>query len=79
MAESIEHLTRVQAEIKQRRRLAAGIFDPETAVRLCKLADKLERRERKAEADSWPMELNNSTAALSSYRRDVLPAGYLPN
>jgi hypothetical protein len=40
MAGSIEHLIRVEAEIKQRRRLAAGIFDPETAARLRKLAVK---------------------------------------
>jgi len=40
MAE-IEHLIRVQVKIKQCRRLAAGIFDPETAARLRKLADEL--------------------------------------
>ena len=79
MAEGIEHLIRVQAEIKQRRRWAVGIFDPETAARLRKLADELERRAREADADSWLMELNNSAATLTSYRRDVLPAAYWPN
>ncbi len=43
---SIEYLVRVQAEIKQCRRLAAEIFDRETAAKLLKMADELEQRAR---------------------------------
>jgi hypothetical protein len=42
MPARLEYLIEFQAEIKQCRRLAVEISDPETARRLLKLADEIE-------------------------------------
>jgi hypothetical protein len=46
MAETLKTLIGIQDQILKCRRLAAEIFDPETAKRLRKLADELEQRAR---------------------------------
>ena len=52
MAENLETLAGIQDQILKCRRLAAEIFDRETAGRLHKLADELEQRAR--EVDRQP-------------------------
>jgi hypothetical protein len=49
MAETLKTLIGIQDQILRCRRLAAEIFDPETAERLRKLADELEQRARKVD------------------------------
>jgi hypothetical protein len=52
MAEALETLIGIQDQILKCRRLAAEVFDPETAKRLRKLADEPEQRTR--EVDRLP-------------------------
>jgi hypothetical protein len=52
MAETLKTLIGIQDQILKRRRLAAQIFDPETARRLFQLANELEQRAR--EVDRLP-------------------------
>jgi hypothetical protein len=52
MGESLQTLIGIQDQVLKCRRLATEIFDRETAKRLRKLADELERRAR--EVDRLP-------------------------
>jgi hypothetical protein len=47
MGENIELLIAIQDQVIRARRLAAEIFDSETARRLHELADEVERRAKK--------------------------------
>jgi hypothetical protein len=49
MAETLKTLIGIQDQILKCRRLAAGIFGPETAKRLLQLADELEQRAREVD------------------------------
>ena len=51
MVENIELLIQIQGQIIQCRRLAAEIGDPETARRLNKLADEIEKRAREVDRE----------------------------
>jgi bacterioferritin-associated ferredoxin len=52
MAENLDVLIGIQEQIAQCRRLAAEIFDPETAKRLRMLADEMEQRAREVDDES---------------------------
>jgi hypothetical protein len=52
MAENLDALIGIQEQIVRCRRLAAEIFDPETAKRLRVLADELEQRAREVDDEN---------------------------
>ena len=53
MGENIELLIGIQEQVIKCRRLAAALFDPETARRLCKFADEIEWCAREVDRENF--------------------------